>query len=61
MANNKSNKTGLVIGASWVGIKVIEDLVTYGVKSTLVDGAPWAFFVATFEETANRIQNHIDA
>ena len=42
-------KTGLVIGASWVGIKVIEDLVTYGVKSTLVDGAPWAFFVATFE------------
>lgn len=53
-------KTGLVIGASWVGIKVIEDLVTYGVKSTLVDGAPWAFFVATFEETANRIQKDLE-
>ena len=53
-------KTGLVIGASWVGIKVIEDLVTYGVKSTLVDGAPWAFFVATFEETAKRIQKDLE-
>ena len=55
-----SIKTGLVIGASWVGIKVIEDLVTYGVKSTLVDGAPWAFFVATFEETAKRVQKDLE-
>ena len=53
-------KSGLVIGASWVGIKVIEDLMTYGIKSTLVDGAPWAFFVATFQETAERIQKDLE-
>ena len=53
-------KTGLVIGASWVGIKVIEDLEAYGVKSTLVDGAPWVFFVATFEETAKRVQKDLE-
>ena len=43
-------KTALVIGASWVGIKVIEDLVENGVTSTLVDGAKWMFYVAAFAE-----------
>lgn len=47
-------KTALVIGASWVGIKVIEDLVENGVTSTLVDGAKWMFYVAAFEETDRR-------
>ena len=58
--DERTIKSGLVIGASWVGIKVIEDLMTYGIKSTLVDGAPWAFFVATFQETAERIQKDLE-
>lgn len=49
-------KSALVIGSSWVGIKVLEDMIHYGVDCTLVDGAKWVFFVATFEETAKRIQ-----
>lgn len=31
--------SGVVIGASWVGIKVVEDLVGCGAACTLVDGA----------------------
>lgn len=54
-------KTALVIGASWVGIKVIEDLVESGVESTLVDGAKWMFFVAAFEETALRVQRDLES
>ena len=54
-------KTALVIGASWVGIKVIEDLVENGVTSTLVDGAKWMFYVAAFEETALRVQKDLEA
>ena len=54
-------KRGLVIGASWVGIKVVEDLVSYQVDCTLVDGAPWPFYVATFAETAQRIQQALEA
>lgn len=54
-------KTALVIGASWVGIKVIEDLVENRVTSTLVDGAKWMFYVAAFEETALRVQKDLEA
>ena len=53
-------KSGLVIGASWVGIKVVEDLVCAGVQCTLVDGAPWVFYVAAFEETARRVQQDLE-
>lgn len=42
-------RSGLVIGASWVGIKVVEDLVERDIPCTLVDGAKWMFCVAAFE------------
>ena len=32
-------KDALVVGASWVGIKVIEDFYEKGIACTLVDGA----------------------
>lgn len=54
-------KSCLVIGASWVGIKVVEDMVAYQVPCTLVDGAKWMFYVAAFEETAKRTQQDLEA
>ncbi|SFP63919.1 Pyridine nucleotide-disulphide oxidoreductase [Oscillibacter sp. PC13] len=51
----------LVIGASWVGIKVVEDMVAYRVPCTLVDGAKWMFYVAAFEKTAKRAQQDLEA
>ena len=53
-------RSALVIGASWVGIKVVEDMVAYGVPCTLVDGAKWMFYVAAFEETARRAQKDLE-
>lgn len=53
-------KTGLVIGASWVGIKVAEDFFERGIDCTLVDGAGWIFPVAAFQETALRIQRDLE-
>lgn len=53
-------RSGLVIGASWVGIKVVEDLVEHGVDCTLVDGADWAFSIADFRETAERVQRDLE-
>lgn len=54
-------KSALVIGASWVGIKVVEDMVAYHVPCTLVDGAKWMFYVAAFEETAKRAQADLES
>ena len=54
-------KSGLVIGASWVGIKVVEDLVERSIPCTLVDGAPWMFSVAAFEQTARRVEADLRA
>lgn len=51
----------LVIGASWVGIKVVEDMAAYRVPCTLVDGADWMFYVAAFEETAKRAQRDLES
>ena len=53
-------KDALVVGASWVGIKVIEDFYEKGIACTLVDGAKWIFPVAAFRETAQRIQADLD-
>ena len=53
-------KDALVVGASWVGIKVIEDFYDKGIACTLVDGAKWIFPVAAFRETAQRIQADLD-
>ena len=60
LLDNGKVRSGLVIGASWVGIKVVEDLVTANVPCTLVDGAPWMFYVAAFEDTAKRIQADLE-
>lgn len=54
-------RSALVIGASWVGIKVVEDMAAYQVPCTLVDGAPWMFYVAAFQETAKRVQADLEA
>lgn len=54
-------KSGLVIGASWVGIKIVEDLVERNIPCTLVDGAKWMFYVAAFPETAARAQKDLEA
>ena len=53
-------KDALVVGASWVGIKVIEDFYEKGIACTLVDGAKWIFPVAAFRETAQRNQADLD-
>ena len=53
-------KSALVIGASWVGIKVVEDMAAYNIPCTLVDGANWMFYVAAFEETAKRAQKDLE-
>ena len=49
-------RSGLVIGSSWVGIKVVEDLAVRNISCTLIDGAPWMFYAAAFRESAQRIQ-----
>lgn len=54
-------KDALVIGASWVGIKVVEDVVERNIPCTLVDGAPWMFYVAAFPSTAQRAQKDLEA
>ena len=54
-------KSCLVIGASWVGIKVVEDVVLREMDCTLVDGAPWMFFTAAFEGTSKRAQKDLEA
>ncbi len=53
--------SGVVIGASWVGIKVVEDLVGHGAACTLVDGADRMFSTAVFPDTAQRIQRDLEA
>lgn len=52
-------ESGLVIGASWVGIKVIEDFYARNISCTLVDGAGWIFPIAAFQETALRIHKDL--
>lgn len=57
---DKKARSGLVVGASWVGIKVVEDLLSQGMDCTLVDGAGWAFPSAVFPETAERIHKDLE-
>lgn len=52
-------RSALVVGASWVGIKIVEDMVEHGVACTLVDGAQWIFPVAAFCQTAERIHEDL--
>ncbi len=50
----------LVIGASWVGIKVIEALHAHQVELTLADLAPRIFPTATFPETAEILHGYLE-
>lgn len=59
--DSKTIKSGLVIGASWVGIKVVEDLVKHDIPCTLVDGAGRMFSTAAFEETAGRVKQDLES
>lgn len=52
--------SALVIGASWVGIKVVEALYAHHVPATLADMVPYIFPTASFPETAQRIQTYLE-
>ena len=49
----------LVVGASMVGIKVVELADQYGIACTLADGAPHLFALAAFQDTAERIERYL--
>lgn len=51
--------SALVIGASWVGIKVIEALHAHQVPSTLADLAPYIFSTAALPEVAEIIHSRL--
>lgn len=52
--------SALVIGASWVGIKMIEVLKVHGIKRMiLADMAPRIFPTATLPQTAERIHDYL--
>lgn len=61
MLDAKTVKSGLVIGASWVGIKIVEDLVNRNIPCTLIDGADRMFCTAAFEQTAERAKKDLEA
>ncbi len=50
----------LVVGASMVGIKIVEIAAARGIGCTLADGAPHLFPLAAFESTAGRIQSFLE-
>lgn len=52
--------SALVIGASWVGIKVVEALHAHKVPTTMADMAPRIFPTATLPETAEAIHKHLE-
>ncbi len=60
MLDRGTVKSCIVIGASWVGIKIVEDLAVRNIPCTLVDGADWIFYTAAFEETARRAQRDLE-
>jgi len=49
----------LVIGASWVGIKVVEALHAHKVDITLADMAPYIFATAAFPQSAEIVQAYL--
>ncbi|MCM1148733.1 MAG: NAD(P)/FAD-dependent oxidoreductase [Butyricicoccus sp.] len=52
--------SALVIGASWVGIKVVEALYAHGVPVTLADMAPRIFPTASLPGTAEAIHRRLE-
>lgn len=59
-AVEKGISSALVIGASWVGIKVVEALYTHGVPVTMADMAPHIFPTAALPETAELIHSRMN-
>lgn len=51
----------LVVGASMVGIKVVELAKLRGLRCTLIDGAPYMFPLAAMPDVAQRIQDYLTA
>lgn len=52
-------KTALVVGASMVGIKIVELLLERGIRPVLSDLADHIFASAAFPETSERIENYL--
>ena len=52
--------SALVIGASWVGIKVVEALHAHHVPTTMADMAPYIFPTAILPEVAEVIHTHME-
>ena len=55
----KGIRSAVVIGASWVGIKVVEALHAHHVPTTLTDMAPRIFPTATLPEVADIIHRRL--
>lgn len=52
-------RSALVVGASWVGIKVVEALEVHGVSSVLADMTPHIFATACLPKTALSIHERL--
>ena len=57
----KDHKKALVVGASMVGIKVVELLAARGIKTVLADMAPKMFPLAAYDDVAQEIGRRIEA
>ncbi|MBQ6592178.1 MAG: FAD-dependent oxidoreductase [Solobacterium sp.] len=57
----KEYRTALVVGASMVGIKVVELLNNRGIETTLADMAPKIFPLAAYDDVAEEIEARITA
>ena len=54
-------KSAVVVGASMVGIKVVELLAKRGIDTSLADLASWMFPVAAYEDVAREIERRLEA
>lgn len=54
-------KSALVVGASWVGIKVIEALQAHKVPAAMADMAPRIFPTATLPAVAEEIHSYVES
>jgi len=52
--------SALVVGASWVGIKVVEALYAHRVPTALADMAPYIFPTAALPDAASEIHRHLE-
>lgn len=54
-------RTAIVVGASMVGIKVVEHLAGAGIATKLVDMAPYLFPLAAYPEVADELRRRIES